>query len=1151
MAGQSPSKPTFSSSDERPPVTMNLRASRLASSGFAPLGFAPSGIALISAGWLLASLCFGCHRSGIEETPGGNQADPSSVTQTRRPLPTTATFELDGTIRSLRAEERHIYPIELGADVYVELWAEQLGIDVVATVQRPEGGTLELDSPTGKVGAERLVFITKVSGQFRFEVRAFEDQATGSYRAELRAQRPPTAADRRRAEAAECFRQGQQAVWDQQSERAEQAFQAALDGWGEGPEDGWWKVETLDRLGRLAASLRQARSIPLHAEAASLAAQSRSFEQEAINRFLLGRELRRSGELEEARRELERALELYLAQDDAYGQALTYDELGDALQDLGELQQALEAFERARELWRAQGYKDHEASILNDLSHLAMDLGRLDRARDLLQEADTIWRSLDQGSERAYTLDLLGQVEQDAGRLPEARRHLETALELYRDSDAQGRATTLANLAQVVGSEGDRAQARDLYRQALDIFVELRDRRSAGHAWNNLASLASAEGLYDESLDAARQALEIFQDIGLAAGEAEAQHQMAKALRGLGRLHEAREHLASAVSAFEALRGNARSPTRRAYFFAELQNRYDRYIDLLMELASEDPRWAVSAFEVHERRRARVLLDLLSTPRGNHGEVTGSELKDTESKDTESKDTESKDTESKDTESKDTVPRDSIPAIQRQINQLQQQRAQAPEARRPELERRLRELTDRLAELRARRLPSTVAEPLDAEAIRRTVLDDTVLSDTVLSETVLDDTVLSDTVLSETVLDDTVLDQETVLLAYALGRSRGFLWLIDRRGLVLTAELPPADELDGHIGSAYRALALRPRREGRRQRRAALCQASDILLGPVAELLSGPLAGRRLAIMADGPLERLAFGALPFPTGSTSRAGADETTGSDEEACADSFLIESHELVHLPSASITHALRRRRAEAAEPRPSALVVADPIFGRGDPRLGSRGQQSTGEGRHTLQRLPHTGREAEIVLRNAELTGRPGHAFVGSDATKVNLLGDGAGVYGGLHAFETLHFATHGVLDPDFPELSALALSHPDGRARAGAGYLFAHEIQGLELNARLVVLSACETALGRELRGEGLLGLTRAFFQAGADRLLVSLWNVDDAAGAELMERFYRHLWQENLAPAAALRAAQLDLLADPQRRAPYFWAGFVVQGDWR
>ena len=1085
---------------------MNLRPSR-----FAPSKFAPSSFALVSVGWVIASLCFGCHRSGIEEAPVREEADPSRVTQTQRPQPAAATFELDGTTRSLQADERHTYPLELEADVYVELRAVQLGTDVVATVHPPHGETLELDSPTGKIGAERLLFITKSPGEFRFEVRAFENQSTGSYRAELRAQRPPTAADRRRAEAAERFRQGQQAVWDQQPERAEAEFLAALDGWGEGPEESWWRVETLDRLGRLAASLRQTRSIRLHAEAASLAEQLKSFEQEAINRFLLGRELRRSGKLEEARRELERALELYLAQNDAYGQALTYDELGDALQDLGELQRALESFERARELWQAQGYRDHEASLLNDLGHLAMDLGRLQRARDLLQEADTIWRSLGRGSERAYTLDLLGQVEQDAGRLPEARRYLEKALELHRKSNAQGRAITLANLAQVVGSEGDRQQARILYRRALDIFVELRDRRSAGRAWNNLASLASADGLYDESLDAARQALEIFQDIGLAAGEAEAQHQMAKALRGLGRLHDAREHLASAVSGFEALRGNARSPTRRAYFFAELQNRYDRYIDLLMELASEHPHWAVSAFEVHERRRARVLLDLLSTPRDDHAVVARTDLDETELNGTEE--------------------RDSIPTLQRQLNQLQQQRAQVPEARRPELERRLRELTDRLAELRARRLPSTVAEPLDAEAIRRHVLNETVPDDTVP--------------------DGTVLDGGTVLLAYALGSSRSFLWLIDPQGLVHSAELPPADELERHIGSAYRALALRPRREGRRQRRADLCQASDILLGPMAELLSGPLAGRRLAIMADGPLERLAFGALPFPTGSTSSAGPSDPAGSEEETCSDSFLIESHELVHLPSASITHALRRRRAKAGEPRPSALVVADPVFGHGDSRLGNRARQAATEGRHTLRRLPHTAREAEIVLRTAELTGRKGRAFVGVDATKAELLGDGMGVYGGLHSFETLHFATHGVLDPDHPELSALALSRPDGRAQAGGGYLFAHEIQGLELNARLVVLSACETALGRELRGEGLLGLTRAFFQAGADRLLVSLWNVDDAAGAELMKAFYRYLWIEGMPPAAALRGAQLDLLASSHHQAPYFWAGFVVQGDWR
>ncbi|HEX6864203.1 MAG TPA: CHAT domain-containing protein, partial [Thermoanaerobaculia bacterium] len=148
------------------------------------------------------------------------------------------------------------------------------------------------------------------------------------------------------------------------------------------------------------------------------------------------------------------------------------------------------------------------------------------------------------------------------------------------------------------------------------------------------------------------------------------------------------------------------------------------------------------------------------------------------------------------------------------------------------------------------------------------------------------------------------------------------------------------------------------------------------------------------------------------------------------------------------------------------------------------------------------------------------------------------------------FRVVHFATHGVLDAERPALSGLALSMvgPDGSAQEG--FLHLRDVYGLRLDADLVVLSGCRTALGRELRGEGLVGLTRGFLYAGAPRVVASLWKVEDRATSELMTRFYRALWEEGLAPAAALRSAQLSLRRERRWRDPYFWAGFVLQGAW-
>jgi CHAT domain-containing protein len=126
-----------------------------------------------------------------------------------------------------------------------------------------------------------------------------------------------------------------------------------------------------------------------------------------------------------------------------------------------------------------------------------------------------------------------------------------------------------------------------------------------------------------------------------------------------------------------------------------------------------------------------------------------------------------------------------------------------------------------------------------------------------------------------------------------------------------------------------------------------------------------------------------------------------------------------------------------------------------------------------------------------------------------------------------------------------------LSLYDGQGRRRDGFLSAPEVARLKLPAELVVLSACQTGLGREMRGEGLVGLTQAFFQAGARRVVVSYWNVQDLATAELMARFYQELLGKRLPPAAALRAAQLSIRSEDRWKPPYFWAGFVLHGDWR
>lgn len=152
---------------------------------------------------------------------------------------------------------------------------------------------------------------------------------------------------------------------------------------------------------------------------------------------------------------------------------------------------------------------------------------------------------------------------------------------------------------------------------------------------------------------------------------------------------------------------------------------------------------------------------------------------------------------------------------------------------------------------------------------------------------------------------------------------------------------------------------------------------------------------------------------------------------------------------------------------------------------------------------------------------------------------------------MSQYRIIHFATHGILNSKHPELSGIVLSLFDDKGMPQNGFLRLHDVFNLNLQAELVVLSACKTGLGGEVRGEGLVGLTRGFMYAGSPRVVVSLWSVDDQATSELMKVFYKKMLQEGLKPAAALRTAQLEIWRTQKYAAPYYWAAFTLQGEWR
>ena len=381
-----------------------------------------------------------------------------------------------------------------------------------------------------------------------------------------------------------------------------------------------------------------------------------------------------------------------------------------------------------------------------------------------------------------------------------------------------------------------------------------------------------------------------------------------------------------------------------------------------------------------------------------------------------------------------------------------------------------------------------------------------------------------------------VLDPDTLLLEYRLGRQRSYLWALSTTSFS-SHELPPGEEIERLARKAYTLLKDRNRPRTRSSVGTALEDLGKMLLGPVA----GKLGKKRLLVSAEGALLYIPFAALTLP-----RAPGEEALP----------LLSRHEVVTLPSASALAALRAQRS--GRPRPPGLVavLADPVFEPADPRLAvagaSPGRPSAGGGRlgawgragaPGLRRLTYTRHEAEAIQSLAG--GASSYFALGFEANRQAALSPALGRY------RILHLATHGILDSERPELSRLVLSRYDAQGRELDGTLHSYEVYGLYLPVDLVVLSACNTALGRELRGEGLVGLPQAFLQAGAAAVVVSLWPVNDRSTAELMKRFYRELLLEGRPPSTALRQAQLSLLGERRWRPPFYWAGFLLLGEWR
>jgi CHAT domain-containing protein/tetratricopeptide (TPR) repeat protein len=414
-----------------------------------------------------------------------------------------------------------------------------------------------------------------------------------------------------------------------------------------------------------------------------------------------------------------------------------------------------------------------------------------------------------------------------------------------------------------------------------------------------------------------------------------------------------------------------------------------------------------------------------------------------------------------------------------------------------------------------------------------------------------------------------VVDDNTVLLEYSLGADNSYLFAVSRASVSLF-KLQPRSVLE-KLATDFRAQLIPPKlqrrivgidvveaqrglglSEGPADDVAGFAAASSALYQAAVAPANSLLGDKRLLVVADGVLNYVPFAAL-----------IKTSEGADYASL--SYLIKSNEIVYAPSASVVDAVRRYAVKGAGS--DLLVIADPVFSSTDPRVqGKSAAQTNGAtrgfgldlessindvdstapagGLH-LPRLKGTGDEAKAIADIARTKGAPTDAWVGLDASEDNVESRD------LTKYHVIHVATHGLLDAQRPQFTGVVLSLV-GNKNAD-GFLRTDEIFNLRMHPSLVVLSACETGLGKEKRGEGVIGLTRAFMYAGAPTVGVTLWSVADNSTAELMTDFYRRLLGSgSTTPATgSMREAQLAMIANKKYGKPFYWAPFVLVGEWR
>ncbi len=1009
----------------------------------------------------------------------------------------------DGTY-SINGGESHSYSISLTAGQFFYALVDQQGIDLEVTLFKPDGSQIAVtDDPNGSWGPEPILLVADQSGEYRVEIRASNPKANAAhYLVKIVAQREATAVDKGHLIAQRSFEEGQKL----QSRPATADKRAAIVKYQEAiplfeaADDTYAQTLSVQALALACAQVSEFRTALRFSEDALALAQKVGDERlETPIETLLGGINDVLGETIKAQEHFERARLLAKRLGDNLNEGSALNNIGKLYNDAADFQTALDYYRRALPLFADR--PDRRALTLNNIGVAYSVLGEPERALDYFQQSLAILKAGRDRTAESQTLSNIGFVYQRLSKYREALDYYAQARAMQQKIGNRAQeAQTLELLGTAYSEMGQPDKAVEYHQQSLEIQRATKNIRREALSLNSLGHVYSLLGQPEKALDYFAQSLSILRTIKDLNTTAVVLEGRARVEQQLRKLNDARKDIEESLSLIETVRARSGSQQNRASYLASKEEAYDLYVDLLMQLHAKDPaaRYDAEALQVRERGRARSLLEMLNEAHVDIEQGVSADL----------------------------VKRE------REIRQLINAKAQrqiqltATNGNRQEIEtfdKEIRALEDEYQQVQVaiRKASPAYAEltqpqPLDLKGIQQQ------------------------------------LDPETALLEYSLGDKRSYLWVVTQSSLK-TYELPKGEEIGNLAQQVYESLTARSvtksvetaaERQARitaadAQLRQSAAQLGQMILAPALT----ELGTKRLAIVADGALQYVPFAAL----------------SADKEYRP---LVVDHEIVSLPSASSLAVQRQSLANRRVAPKGLAVLADPVFSIADTRfkssVGAKEVASTVPSTNDTRIIEHLsgGQAGQLAIRRLPFTRQEADQIMAVAPTGANFkaldfrASRSVATSGELSQYRYVHFATHGYLDTARSGLSAIVLSMIDERGNPQDGFLRTHDIYNLKLPAELVVLSACETGLGKDVKGEGVEGLTRGFMYAGARRVVVSLWNVNDRATASLMQRLYVGMLKSNKTPAAALRAAQIELLRTRQWQSPYYWAAFVMQGEW-